>query len=179
MLAWENFYVIVGSTAGALIGLQFVAMALIANTSMARSGGDTGAAYGTPTIVHFSKVLFLAAVMSAPWSGPRGPILLWGIVGFVGLVYEIVIARRLLRYRHVYEPVFEDWLCHVVLPALAYGTLMWASYISHSWLSAAFFGVGAAALMLLFVGVHNAWDTVIYLVFVRAADRKPDAGSLS
>jgi len=29
---WENFYVIVGSSAGALIGLQFVVITLIANT---------------------------------------------------------------------------------------------------------------------------------------------------
>jgi len=179
MSAWQNFYVVVGSTAGALIGLQFVAMALIANLSLGRAAGDTGTAYGTPTIVHFSKVLFLAAVMSAPWNGPRVPILLWGVVGFVGLVYELVIARRLLRYRHIYQPVFEDWLCHVVLPAFAYGTLVWASYISHSWLSAAFVAVGAAAMMLLFIGVHNAWDTVTYLVYVRAADRKPDADSPS
>ena len=28
---WENFYVIVGSSAGALIGLQFVVMTLIAD----------------------------------------------------------------------------------------------------------------------------------------------------
>jgi hypothetical protein len=30
MSGWENFYVIVGSSAGALIGLQFVVMTLIA-----------------------------------------------------------------------------------------------------------------------------------------------------
>jgi hypothetical protein len=28
----------------------------------------------------------------------------------------------------------------------------------------ALFGVGAAALLLLFTGIHNAWDSVIYLV---------------
>ena len=29
LAAWQNFYVIVGSSAGALIGLQFVVMSLI------------------------------------------------------------------------------------------------------------------------------------------------------
>ncbi len=28
---WQNFYMIVGSSAGCLIGLQFVVMALVAN----------------------------------------------------------------------------------------------------------------------------------------------------
>jgi len=31
----------------------------------------------------------------------------------------------------------------------------------------ALFGVGAAALLLLFTGIHNAWDTVTYLVLVK------------
>jgi hypothetical protein len=31
LAGWENFYVIVGSSAGALIGLQFVVVTLIAN----------------------------------------------------------------------------------------------------------------------------------------------------
>ena len=31
LLAWQNFYVIVGSSGGALIGIQFVVMALIAS----------------------------------------------------------------------------------------------------------------------------------------------------
>jgi hypothetical protein len=29
----------------------------------------------------------------------------------------------------------------------------------------ALFGVGAAALLLLFIGIHNAWDSIVYLVF--------------
>src|SRR3954463_15457830 len=63
---WENFYVIVGSSAGALTGLQFVVMTLIAESSI--SGGMSGVrAFGTPTIVHFCAVLLVSAIISAPW----------------------------------------------------------------------------------------------------------------
>ncbi|MGC1451610.1 MAG: hypothetical protein WA830_16385 [Candidatus Sulfotelmatobacter sp.] len=31
----------------------------------------------------------------------------------------------------------------------------------------ALFGVAAAALLLLFIGIHNAWDAVTYHVFVK------------
>jgi hypothetical protein len=31
----------------------------------------------------------------------------------------------------------------------------------------ALFGIGAAALLLLFIGIHNAWDAVTYHVFVK------------
>ena len=42
----------------------------------------------------------------------------------------------------------------------------------------ALFGVAAAALLLLFVGIHNAWDAVTYHVFVKKrgqqeAERRP------
>ena len=55
---WDSFCVIVGSSAGALIGLQFVVMTLMAERQI--RSPDAGAAFGSPTVVHFSVVLFLA-----------------------------------------------------------------------------------------------------------------------
>src|SRR5262245_37124598 len=69
---WESFYVIVGSSAGALAGLQFVVMALVTESSATRSMGEI-AAFGTPTIVHFCEVLLIAASLSAPWPTLGGP----------------------------------------------------------------------------------------------------------
>ena len=66
---WDSFYVIVGSAAGALIGLQFVVAALIAERPPLRAA-DAGAAFATPTIVHFCVVLLLAA-LAAPPGGPE------------------------------------------------------------------------------------------------------------
>ena len=59
---WENFYVIVGSSAGALIGLQFVVMTLIAGMPITRRDAQAGDAFSTPTVVHFAVVLLLSAV---------------------------------------------------------------------------------------------------------------------
>ena len=50
---WGNFYMIVDSSAGALIGLQFVVMTLVAENPLARSS-SLGKTFGTPTIIHFS-----------------------------------------------------------------------------------------------------------------------------
>ena len=63
---WDSFYVIVGSAAGALIGLQFVVMTLLANMPIARVDAQAGEAFGTPNVVHFGVVLLLSAVGSAP-----------------------------------------------------------------------------------------------------------------
>lgn len=70
--AWGNFYVIVGSSAGALTGLQFVVMTLIAQTDMARGRGESISAFGTLHVVHFCAALLVAAILSVPWSGGRG-----------------------------------------------------------------------------------------------------------
>jgi hypothetical protein len=81
-------------------------------------------------------------------------------------VYDIIVTRR-MRAQDAYTPEFEDWLCHVLLPFVAYGILA-ASGIAARWnVGAALLAVGGAALLLLFVGIHNAWDTVTYHVFVR------------
>ncbi len=78
LAGWQNFYVIVGSSAGALLGLQFVVLSLIANGPMARSDAEAGGAFATPTIIHFGAVLGLSGILSAPWDSIGAPALLWG-----------------------------------------------------------------------------------------------------
>ena len=119
---WENFYVIVGSSAGALIGLQFVVITLIAEKPITGVDAQAGGAFATPSVVHFGVVLLLSAIASAPWKEIVPVAFLWGLVGFCGVVYVVVVARR-MRVQSAYQPVFEDWLFHVLLPIAAYAVL--------------------------------------------------------
>jgi hypothetical protein len=161
---WDSFYVIVGSAAGALIGLQFVVMTLIAERPPLRAA-EAGAAFATPTIVHFGAALLLSALLRAPWPTVTLATALCGIIGFGGAVYAVIIARR-LRNQAVYQPEFEDWLFHVVLPFAAYVILALSPFAALSYARVALFVVAGAALLLLFIGIHNAWDAVSYHVFV-------------
>ena len=68
LAGWDNFYVIVGSTAGGLTGLTFVVIALIRDSAQGVRPTGLGA-FVTPTIVHFCGVLALAAFMSMPHQG--------------------------------------------------------------------------------------------------------------
>ena len=127
---WQNFYMIVGSSAGALIGLQFVVMTLVANMPITRTDAQAGVVFTTPTVVHFGVVLLLSAAASAPWDGIATVAVLWGLVGLGGVVYVVLVARR-LRSQTVYAAVFEDRLFRVVLPLTAYAILAvspWAAY---------------------------------------------------
>jgi hypothetical protein len=160
----ENFYVIVGSSAGALIGLQFVVLTLIASRPVGAGTAQAGHAFATPTIVHFGSVLLLAGILSAPWQEITPGAVLWGLLGLSGILYASVVIRR-MRRQATYKPVFEDWLFHVLLPLAAYTTLAVTTLAAGSHLRRALFGIGAAALLLLFIGIHNAWDAVTYHVF--------------
>jgi len=170
---WGNFYVIVGSSAGALIGLQFVVLTLIANMPLVPGGAQASDTFTTPSVVHFGVVLLLSAILSAPWQGIGAVSVLWGLLGISGLVYAGFVARR-MRRQTIYRPVFEDWSCHVLLPFAAYAMLTGSSYAAHSHSRGALFVVAAAALLLLFVGIHNAWDIVTYHVFVRRPGEKDE-----
>jgi hypothetical protein len=167
--AWETFYVIVGSSAAALTGLMFVVMALIADI---RSSEQQIEAFGTPTVVHFSAVLLLSATMSAPWPTLSGARLAIGSIGAAGVVYMLIVLRRAHRQTG-YEPVFEDWLFHAALPLAAYACILVAALALPRRPTPLLFGVGAATVLLLFIGIHNAWDTVTYIVVRRWEEKHP------
>ncbi len=177
LAGWQNFYVIVGSSAGALIGLQFVVLTLISDMPIGQGVAQAGHAFSTPAIVHFGTVLLLSAVLSAPWNGIATVAVLYGMVGLAGVVYSVIVARR-MRAQTIYQPVFEDWLFHVLLPLVAYGTLAVSAYATRSHVREALFAAAASALLLLFVGIHNAWDAVTYHVFSRKPEqREPERSS--
>ncbi|HKO17038.1 MAG TPA: hypothetical protein VJU87_12425 [Gemmatimonadaceae bacterium] len=162
---WESFYVIVGSSAGALTGLQFVVIALVADVKM-RSSSTQIDAFATPTIVHFGAALFLAAALSVPWGSLAPLAVLLGVAGVAGLAYTWIVIRR-ARRQTGYAPVFEDWLWHAALPALAYAAILGSAVALITHEGAALFLIAAVALLLVFIGIHNAWDAVTFITLQR------------
>src|SRR4051812_43094818 len=157
---WESFYVIVGAAAGALIGVQFVVMTLIAENPPPRVH-EAGPAFATPTIVHFSAALLLSALVRIPWEGTAGIAALWGFVGLAGVVYSLVVARR-MRRQTTYRPDWDDWVYYCLLPLVGYALLIACASIAASHAHDAFLGAAVAVLLLLFIGIHNAWDAIAY-----------------
>lgn len=161
LAAWESFYVIVGSSAAALTGLQFVVMALVADAER-RSTMHEINAFGTPTVVHFCAALLVAAILSAPWHSLRSAGLGIGICGVAGVIYSIVIIRRAMRQTR-YKPVLEDWIWHTALPPVAYGSIAVTAILLPRRAEQSLFVIGAATVVLVFIGIHNAWDTVTFV----------------
>jgi hypothetical protein len=171
---WESFYVIVGSSAGALTGLQFVVLTLISEAGVVRGTSDTLSAFASPNVVHFCAALLVSALFSTPWHGLGGPSVAVGICGICGFIYSVMVLRRALRQKD-YKPVLEDWVWHAALPMLAYAALSVAGLTLASDPEDTLFVVGGAALLLVFVGIHNAWDTVTYVMSQRTRERRAQA----
>lgn len=170
LTVWDNFYVIIGSSAGALTGLTFVVITLVAG-DRTHSSGMGIATFTTPTVVHFSAVLLIAAILSAPWAALLPAALMLGLCGLAGMVYAAIVVRR-LRRMDGYAPVREDWLWYGMLPFVAYAALVVAAILLPGNPTQVLFGVGAVMVLLLFIGIHNAWDTVTYIAieFLHAPD---------
>jgi hypothetical protein len=173
---WESFYVIVGSSAGALTGLQFVVLTLITEAGMIRGSEETLSAFGSPNVVHFCSALIVSAILSAPWDGLGPPGVAIAVGGASGLVYSVIVLRTALRQRD-YRPVLEDWIWHAALPMLAYAAMVHAGIRLSGGSTHVLYAIGGAALLLVLIGIHNAWDTVAYVTLERARERKAKAAA--
>lgn len=144
-------------------------MTLLAD-SPSRAAPEAGAAFGAPTVVHFGAVLFLSAALRMPWPSLDAVAIFLRLAGLAGLIYALIVARR-MRRQNSYQPDLEDWLFHFLLPLLAYALILTSAFVLTSHRVWGLFGVGGASLMLMFDGIHNAWDSVAYHVFVIRRDR--------
>ena len=157
---WDNFYVILGSAAAALLGLTFVVIALISE----RRANPAGlAGYITPTIVHFGTVLGMSCFVSVPHQNVVGLSIGFGSASLGLLIYTGAIASSMRRFALNYLPVLEDWIWHVILPALVYCTLLAMGFSLWREPRESMYGIAAALLLLLFVGIHNSWDVAVSL----------------
>jgi len=167
---WANFYVIVGSSAGALTGLQFVVIALIA-----QSGGTTTKreirAFGTPTVIHFCAALVISVVMNIPWLAVTHLAACLAALAIMGLIYSLTVIMH-ARKSSGYHPDAEDWFWYTGLPVLAYAMLGVAAILAWSLAGWALFVIAGTSVLFLFMGIRNSWDTVTYVALMRPSGQR-------
>ena len=132
--------------------------------------GSATRAFATPTIVHFCAVLFISAILSAPWPVLSSPGIVLAISGVAGLVYAVMVVQQTVRQTD-YVPVLEDWIFHDVLPLIAYAALLVAALLLQGQPGLSLFALAGTALLLLFIGIHNSWDAVLYIALQRRQQR--------
>ncbi len=163
--AWESFYVIIGSSAAALTGLQFVVITLVAESRVRHTQREINA-FGTPTVLHFSVVLLISGILSAPWHVVSQPAVWIALTGLVGLIYAFITRHRVRAQRKLagaYQPTIDDLIWYQLLPALSYLGLLGAGVSLYHEHPNALYVVAGLSLFLLLVAIRNAWDTVTFI----------------
>lgn len=166
---WENFYLIVGSSAAALTGLMFVVITLTAENREEDASGAMDA-FASPTVLHFCAVLLVAAILTTPGHTTASLSFSLGVCGAGGVAYSIQVIvrmRRLMRGQRAYTPVRSDLVWHCLLPLIAYMCLLGAAAVVWASAEAALYSVAAGALLLLYIGIHNAWDAATWMAVHR------------
>jgi hypothetical protein len=168
LASWGSFYGIIGAASATLTGLMFISMTLIAGVR-ARAAESRAAvrAFSTPIVVHFCAALLVAAIMSAPWQALWNVGVALGLEGLGGVAYCFLVVVR-VRHQHEYDTTHSDWVWYLTLPLVAYVGLCAAALALPGGPAPALFAIAAVTVLLLFIGLRNAWDSVTYIVIERA-----------
>jgi hypothetical protein len=165
MSRWHDFYMLTGGAAATLLGLLFVALSFgIGLEVQKRTEGIN--TFVTPTMVHFVDVMVIAAASVAPL--PRA--IVAALLVLLIVINMIPGAQRLQRLRgyHVEDPFdWRDWLWYLLLPAGSQLLLLAAAIGLWRGDERALLAMAGAIVLLLVVGVRNAWDLVLFLLSKR------------
>lgn len=171
---WQNFYIVMGTAAATLTGLMFVVTTLFAGLNTHVEIANAGiSAFNTPTVVQFCAVLLLAGIFCAPWQTFSTISLLLGLLSGGIVFYQIIVMQRMRRMPH-YQSTLEDWLWYMLLPLLANIMFSIAAILLSKNPSLALYLVASAMMMLLLIGIRNAWDNVTFLALMRSHSHSDD-----
>jgi hypothetical protein len=168
LIDWRNFYILISTAAATLIGLTFVATTLLAGMNRHISTINAGiSAFNTPTVVHFCAVFLIGVIMVAPWANLLFLRIVLCIVGLCGVIYLFFIAQKMRNIPNRITPI-NDWLLYMAFPLVGYVVLVFAAIVMPSNPATILYFIGLATLVLLFIGIRDAWDLVTYLVIERS-----------
>jgi hypothetical protein len=161
---WEEFYLIVGSTAGALIGLMFVVATLTAGLASRTEVSLGSQVFFTPIVFDFAIVVVVSAIASVPEIPSLAVAVILALCAVAGVLYTTMTTGRILRGGWSVEPHWSDKWFYGILPAIDYVGLAVVAGVALLDPRGSAYGVGAAMLILLVIGIRNAWDLATFLV---------------
>lgn len=167
LTAWSNFYVMIGSSAAALTGLMFVVITLV--TRMERTE-DTHAGistFSTPTVMHFATALLISAVFLAPFRSLVHAGVVVALIGLYGLAHILGVMFRTRRLSF-YTADLEDWAWYTILPFVAYAVISGGAIALATAPAQGLFILAGGVVLLIFIGIRNAWDIVTYIIIKRS-----------
>ena len=154
---WRDFYVMIGTASGAIVGASFI-VASLASGVKERGLGMRG--FISPTAAHLASVLVGSAILSVPKIPPLAIAPLLGTGGLAGAIYGIIVVARIWRLK--LGP--EDWLFYALLPIVAYAAIAAAAVMIVLGVDSPLYVLAGALILLLIIGMRNAWDMATFLI---------------
>jgi hypothetical protein len=159
--AWETYYLMVGSSAGALIGLLFVVITLSGEIDPAR-GTIAQRVFMSPTVFHFVAVMIVscaAVVTTLPAPAMALAIAVPAVIG----AYNSGAAFYRLASHQLDATHWTDYLYYGVLPAIGHIWLIAAAWLVWQAVPTAEYNVALGVMALLLLGIRDAWDLATWL----------------
>lgn len=170
---WQNFYMLLGGASATLVGLMFIAISLGSGRWPASERALLTASFGaflSPTFTHFVYVLVTAVVLLVPTLSEE---VLGALLVLAGIGSLVHIARNLpfvhARYR-TGSLDRSDLIWYSLMPSIGYvlyldaGIALLRAGARRTLAPYALEVLALASILLLVIGVRNAWDLVVFLV---------------
>jgi hypothetical protein len=159
---WHDFYALVGTASATLVGIVFVAASVGASV-FNESQQEPLKAYLTPTVAHFSSVLFICILILIPTQTWRSLSIGLACLGVTGVAYAL---RQWIRVFWTLRSRIDltDRMFYVFIPTIG-SVLVVISAVAlfvHWPLSAEL--MAAALIVLLLAGIRNAWDMTVWII---------------
>ncbi len=168
MAEWHDFFVLLGTAAGTLVGLLFVA-ATVSSGVFSLERRAPLRMFLSATVVHFSSVLAASLIMLLPLTSW----LLLGVIvllcALVGLGYSVLTVRDVVRDGLITNVDWEDRTWYGVLPFLTYVAELVTGIALTCGIAAGCAVLAACMGLLLVAGIHNAWDITVWTISRRQA----------
>ena len=160
---WHDFFVLLGTAAGTLVGLLFVA-ATVSSGIFTPDRRAPLRVFLSATVVHFSSVLVVSLVTLLPFGNWQllGAMVL--VCGLVGLGYSGMALRDSIRDGLIHNVDWEDRTWYGLLPIAAYVAESAAGVILTRDVAQGCAVLAACMGLLLVVGIHNAWDITVWTI---------------
>jgi hypothetical protein len=159
--AWHDFFMLLGTAAGTLVGLLFFAATIGAGVFSSNRQAPLRVFLST-SVVHFTVVLTVSMIILAPITNATLLGVLVLVCGLTGLIYYGVALRDAGRDGLMGNMDLGDRVWYAVLPVLAYLAGTAAAILLIARRQSGSGVLAATAAMLLLVGIHNAWDIMAW-----------------
>jgi hypothetical protein len=160
---WHDFYALIGSAAATLVALMFVAASIGAGI-FTREHQVGVRSFLSPTVVHFSAALIICLLAIIPTQTRFSFGVMQACVGAIGLVYSCWIWHRMRKHGILGTIDMADRLWYGLLPIAAYALVIVAGASLWRRLGVSLNILAGGLILLLLIGILNAWDMTIWII---------------